>query len=393
MKIASKYPVVSLKKVAEKVDYGFTASATDVGDGPKFLRITDIQDDRVEWSTVPRCEPDNRIKDKYALAKGDIVFARTGATTGKSYLIKDCPEKSIFASYLIRVRPSEDVDPNYLSRFFQTPTYWRQVSLNTSGTAQGGVNATKLKALQVPLPLIAEQRRIAAILDKADGIRRDRKQAIQYTEDLLRSAFLDMFGDPVTNPKGWDKAAISDFGTVLTGNTPPRSESENYGNEIEWIKSDNITTPEHFLTEAEEKLSKEGQEKARTVPSGSVLVTCIAGSRSSIGRAAISDRKVSFNQQINAVIPNSSTNSYFLYSHFLIAQHLVQDKSTNSMKGMVNKSKFSSIQFIKPPVEKQEQFGEWFLRFYEYYKKLLIGEEAADNLFNSLLQRAFKGDL
>ncbi|CCI15791.1 Restriction modification system, type I (fragment) [Microcystis aeruginosa PCC 9806] len=380
-------------KLAEKIDYGFSASATDVGDGPKFLRITDIQDDHVNWLTVPLCEADKQDTIKYALAEGDIVFARTGATTGKSYLIRHCPQNSIFASYLIRVRPSKDVDSGYLSRFFQTSSYWRQINLNTSGTAQGGVNATKLKTLLVPLPPLEEQRRIAAILDKADGVRRKRKEAIRLTEELLKSTFLEMFGDPVTNPKGWEIAKLGDFGKILTGNTPPRSVSENYGDEIEWIKSDNITTPEHFLTEAEEKLSAKGKKIARTVPNGSVLVTCIAGSRSSIGRAALTDREVAFNQQINAVVPNSDVDPYFLYGQLFVAQHLVQAQSTDSMKGMVNKSKFSSIEFIKPPSQKQQKFGKWFLGFHRYYMNLISGEEQSENLFNSLLQKAFRGEL
>ncbi|WP_196219092.1 restriction endonuclease subunit S, partial [Microcystis aeruginosa] len=391
--VKSEYPVITLGKLAEKIDYGFSASATDVGDGPKFLRITDIQDDHVNWLTVPLCEADKQDTIKYALAEGDIVFARTGATTGKSYLIRHCPQNSIFASYLIRVRPSKDVDSGYLSRFFQTSSYWRQINLNTSGTAQGGVNATKLKTLLVPLPPLEEQRRIAAILDKADGVRRKRKEAIRLTEELLKSTFLEMFGDPVTNPKGWEIAKLGDFGKILTGNTPPRSVSENYGDEIEWIKSDNITTPEHFLTEAEEKLSAKGKKIARTVPNGSVLVTCIAGSRSSIGRAALTDREVAFNQQINAVVPNSDVDPYFLYGQLFVAQHLVQAQSTDSMKGMVNKSKFSSIEFIKPPSQKQQKFGKWFLGFHRYYMNLISGEEQSENLFNSLLQKAFRGEL
>jgi type I restriction enzyme S subunit len=122
-------------------------------------------------------------------------------------------------------------------------------------------------------------------------------------------------------------------------------------------------------------------------------VTCIAGSRSSIGRAALTDREVAFNQQINAVVPNSDVDPYFLYGQLFVAQHLVQAQSTDSMKGMVNKSKFSSIEFIKPPSQKQQKFGKWFLGFHRYYMNLISGEEQSENLFNSLLQKAFRGEL
>ena len=287
--------------------------------------------------------------------------------------------------------PNEYVHSPYL--YWCMRKYASDIEALGSGTTFKEVSKGIVERFIIPLPPLEEQRRIAAILDKADGVRRKRKEAIRLTEELLKSTFLEMFGDPVTNPKGWEIAKLGDFGKILTGNTPPRSVSENYGDEIEWIKSDNITTPEHFLTQAEEKLSAKGKKIARTVPNGSVLVTCIAGSRSSIGRAALTDREVAFNQQINAVVPNSDVDPYFLYGQLFVAQHLVQAQSTDSMKGMVNKSKFSSIEFIKPPSQKQQKFGKWFLGFHRYYMNLISGEEQSENLFNSLLQRAFRGEL
>jgi len=287
------------------------------------------------------------------------------------------------------LRPKKDVDIRYICRHLER----YDVTPFITGSTRGKLTKTAANNIPIALPPLEEQRRIAAILDKADGVRRKRKEAIRLTEELLKSTFLEMFGDPVTNPKGWEIAKLGDFGKILTGNTPPRSVSENYGDEIEWIKSDNITTPEHFLTQAEEKLSAKGKKIARTVPNGSVLVTCIAGSRSSIGRAALTDREVAFNQQINAVVPNSDVDPYFLYGQLFVAQHLVQAQSTDSMKGMVNKSKFSSIEFIKPPSQKQQKFGKWFLGFHRYYMNLISGEEQSENLFNSLLQKAFRGEL
>jgi len=113
----------------------------------------------------------------------------------------------------------------------------------------------------------------------------------------------------------------------------------------------------------------------------------------SIGRAAIADREVAFNQQINAVVPNKSVDTYFLYSQFLVSQNLVQSESTDSMKGLVNKSKFSGIQFLKPPLSKQIEFREKFLKFIDIHKCLTASLTESENLFNSLLQRAFRGEL
>lgn len=169
------WATIALGEACAAVQYGYTASANEEPRGPRFLRITDIQDGRVDWSAVPSCDIDERSLRKFALASGDIVFARSGATTGKSFLIRKCPRNAIFASYLIRVRPLESLDARFLSYYFQTPTYWDYISENVSGNAQPNCNASKLSALPLLVPPLAEQLRIVAkveaLLDKVNAAR------------------------------------------------------------------------------------------------------------------------------------------------------------------------------------------------------------------------------
>jgi type I restriction enzyme S subunit len=157
------------KRLADlsRINYGYTESASAEKVGPHFLRITDIQDNRVDWSTVPYCSIEASDYPKYKLENGDIVFARTGATTGKSYLVTDPPE-SVFASYLIRVRlGATELLPQFVNLFFQTPSYWDTIRSGVSGSAQGGFNATKLGGLVIPFPRLAkEQQAIVAKLDR-----------------------------------------------------------------------------------------------------------------------------------------------------------------------------------------------------------------------------------
>src|SRR5262249_51991334 len=161
-----------------------------------------------------------------------------------------------------------------------------------------------------------------------DALRRKRREAIAKLDTLLQAVFLEMFGDPIINPKSWDRLPIDGFGSVTTGNTPSRARGDYYGPGIEWIKSDKINTPSHFLTPASETLSEAGQKVARTAPAGSVLVTCIAGTPHCIGNVAIADREVAFNQQINAISPREPYDSAFLYTQILVGKRLVQNAST-----------------------------------------------------------------
>ena len=181
-----------------RINYGYTESASWDTVGPKFLRITDIQNNRVDWDTVPSCVIAPSDFPKYKLADGDIVFARTGATTGKCYLVANPPD-AVFASYLIRVQlNAKDLLPEFVSLFFQTHTYWDRIRSGVSGSAQGGFNATKLGELVIPFPESSkEQRVIVAKLDaiasetqRLEGIYQRKLEALAaLKKSLLQQAF------------------------------------------------------------------------------------------------------------------------------------------------------------------------------------------------------------
>jgi type I restriction enzyme S subunit len=174
----------TVSAVARDINYGFTAKSSSSAAGPKYLRITDIQHGSVDWTSVPHCEVP-RKKNAYSLLPGDVVFARTGATTGKSYLITSCPD-AVFASYLIRVRPSPGVLPEFLYFFFQSHGYWTQISENISGSAQPNCNASKLSALTIGLAPMDEQRRIVAQLESLLAKVRSSQERLDKIPTILR---------------------------------------------------------------------------------------------------------------------------------------------------------------------------------------------------------------
>lgn len=164
--------------------YGYTEKAHWEKVGPKFLRITDIQDNKVDWDEVPWCPIDEAGMKQYAVQIGDIMIARTGATTGKSYLICDDVE-AVFASFLIRLKVvDKNLDYNYLYGYMQSEDYWRQITDFSSGIAQPGVNANKLKQIKFKCPSRPEQHEIVRLID--DLLARERA-AQQATEQALAS--------------------------------------------------------------------------------------------------------------------------------------------------------------------------------------------------------------
>ena len=299
-----------------------------------------------------------------------------------------------FGGFMGLIKPKTNILPRYLFYLLQTPEYKELIKKLSNGININNIKFSDLKEFQFELPSLEEQEKILNILDKADEIRAKKKLANDKLDEFLKSTFISKFGDPVMNNKQFPTANISEIGVVVTGNTPSRKVEEYYGDYIEWIKSDNINTPYTYLTQATEYLSEEGSNVGRIVPSNSVLVTCIAGSFDCVGNIALTNRSVAFNQQINAIIPNNDlVNSKFLYTQLHVGKKLIQDKSTKSMKGMVSKGKFETIEVIVPDLSEQQHFVKIFNNIEEQKQRNEKVIEQMDNLFNSLSQKAFKGDL
>ena len=157
---------VRVGQIASRVQYGFTASADHSITQPKLLRITDIQNDQVNWDTVPGVKVGSQDVSGYFLANGDLLIARTGGTIGKSFLVDVVPVDSVFASYLIRISPLSGLTPQYLKTFASSANYWNQVLAQSMGTGQPNVNGTALSALVLALPPLAEQSRIVARVEE-----------------------------------------------------------------------------------------------------------------------------------------------------------------------------------------------------------------------------------
>lgn len=179
--VPEHWEVVRLGDVTDGPEYGYTATASSEIIGPKFLRITDIQNGVVNWVSVPYCECSPEEEEKHRLQSGDILFARIGATTGKTYLTEDSPP-SIFASYLIRVRCKSSLLPDYLSQFTTTKHYWNQINASKGGRLKQGINIPVLKSLLIPFPSLPEQKQIAHMLsgtDKKIHAEEERKASLQ----------------------------------------------------------------------------------------------------------------------------------------------------------------------------------------------------------------------
>jgi len=173
--------------------YGYTTSATDKNTGTKFLRITDIRDDgRINWNSVPFAEVDGDNINKYILDQGDILFARIGATTGKTCIISNDRPEAVFASYLIRLRVGSRLDSQYTFYYTGTERYWKMVEAGKEGKLKKGLNSQQLKGFSVPVPSTAEQTDIAKMLSAVDTKLDTLENEKQALDDLFRTLLHDL---------------------------------------------------------------------------------------------------------------------------------------------------------------------------------------------------------
>ena len=145
--------------ISQSIQYGYNAPALEKG-VIRMVRISDIQDNKVVWDTVPFCMIEEQDIETYLLEVNDILFARTGGTVGKSFLVEEVPLKSIYAGYLIRTRYSSLLCPHYMKAFMESQLYWEQLKNGTIATAQPNCNGKTLAKMLLPIPPVNEQKRI-----------------------------------------------------------------------------------------------------------------------------------------------------------------------------------------------------------------------------------------
>ena len=193
-KIPNSWVWVRLGDIIDNIKYGYTASSQENGE-VKLLRITDIQNDEVNWNTVPYCKISEEEFETYQLKVRDILIARTGGTIGKTFLIREIPQnlRSVYASYLIKFYPNKNISEIYLKNYFSTDLYWKLLKIKSRGTGQPNVNSPSLQALLVPLPPLEEQQEIVRILDEVLENENKVKELLELEEriDALEKSILN----------------------------------------------------------------------------------------------------------------------------------------------------------------------------------------------------------
>ncbi len=347
-----------------------------------YIRLLQIRDYKTDnYKTYIPIDKARRF-----CSKDDVMIGRYGPPVFQIL-------RGLEGSYnvaLMKAEPVDGVDKNYLYYLLKQDALFRLIDGLSQRTAgQSGVDMDALKSYPVLLPPLTEQKRIAAILDKADSLRRKNQQAIQLADQFLRAVFLDMFGDPVTNPKGWD---IVKVGSIVDCIVPGRDKPKSFTGNIPWVTTNDLChlgltyEPKKFLglTDFEVK-----EVKAKIVPKGSVLMTCVGD----LGVLSVSGKDIVINQQLHAFLPSPKINNMFLMYALSLQKNFMLNMASNTTVPYMNKTICNSVPLIVPPVNDQNRFGEIYEKAQAKLIKMEQSETKCSELCNALSQKAFAGEL
>ena len=348
----------------------------------------------------PKFLPDS-YAEKYSnflLKDDDVIIAMTDmatdakilgvptvvSTSGKNLLLNQRVGKLI-------IKHPEIVYFPYLKYALNRESVKKYYLRFAGGGLQLNLGKSDLLSVKIPLPPLEEQKRIATIVDKADRIRRKRQEAIRLTEELGRSIFLDMFGDPVTNPKGWEIDDLGNVGILDRGKSKhrPRNDPSLLGGKYPLIQTGDVANSQGFIQSYSQTYSEKGLAQSRLWKAGTLCITIAAN----IADTGILEFDACFPDSIVGFTPSISVTTEYVKAWFQFFQPILEANAPQSAQKNINLAILRKLEIIVPPIEKQKYFSKLINKLRVDSEKQKQYSKEAENLFNSLLQRAFRGEL
>jgi type I restriction enzyme S subunit len=414
----------ALADACSSIDYGLTASASEHEVGPRFLRITDIVTGHIDWKAVPHVAADDATAAKYRLNDGDVVLARTGASTGASAYVKN-PPPAVFASYLVRMQTKPEFDARFLAYYLRSDDFWTFIrGVLGDKSAQPNASASTMTKAPLRAPKSKdEQRAIAHILgtldDKIELNRRMSETLEAMARALFKSWFVDfdpvrakaegrdtglpkpladLFPDRLVDselgeiPEGWEVKPIGELADVVGGSTPSTKEPTYWDGSHHWATPKDLSALSFpVLLNTERRITDAGLGKI-----GSGLLsrgTVLLSSRAPIGYLAIAEIPVAINQGFIAMRPQASVPNLFLLLWARESHEVILSNANGSTFLEISKKNFRPIPAITPPTSIMAAFDRIARPLYGR----LVSNERASRTFaalrDALLPRLLSGEI
>ena len=347
--MAGEWIECSLADACSSIDYGLTAAAADHEAGPKFLRITDIVSGHIDWNIVPHVAADDGTTAKYRLRDGDIVIARTGASTGASAYVKN-PPPAVFASYLVRLQAKPEFDPRFLAYYLRSDDFWTFIR-GVLGDKSAQPNASASTMTKAPLRAPEdkyEQRAIAHILGTLDDKIELNRRMNETLEAIAQALFKPWFVDTKETalPRGWRLGTVGEAFDITMGQSPPGETYNEVGEGSPFFQG---RSDFGFRFPA---LRVYCTAPTRTANTGDTLVSV----RAPVGDVNMASEKCCIGRGLAAVRHKSGSCSYTYYAMRALREDFDRFEAEGTVFGSMGKKDFHTISHVVPPEEKVREF-------------------------------------
>ncbi|KIO67127.1 Type I restriction-modification system, specificity subunit S [Caldibacillus thermoamylovorans] len=403
----SKYKIYPLKKFIKQIR-GVSYKKDQISEKPikdfiPLLRATNIQNGELTFEDLLYVEP-SLVKDEQKFKKGDILIAASSGSkevVGKPGQVKEDGNYT-FGAFCKLIRPNNNIIPDYLRHFFNTDYYSQTISHTINGANINNLRNEHIDNLLIPLPSLEIQRKIAVLLNKAQNLMDCRKAQIEALDQLTQSVFLEMFGDPVLNPKEWPKLTMPSFVSkekysIKRGPFGGALKKEIFVNqgylvyEQHHAINNDFSMARYFISE-----EKFDELKAFEVKPNDLIISC-SGTLGKIAEVPENAPKGIINQALLKLTldKNKMNNTFFihLFRNQGIQNILFGTSHGSGIKNFPPMSVVKSVEFICPPIDEQKKFETKFKQITKKRERFELSLKEIENLYNALMQRAFNGEL
>ena len=364
--------------------------------GIKLVNIRNLVEDSLILDNTVNHLSFEEVEQKYShflLQEGDFVMASSGVTWGKIAEVKEEHLPLCLNTSIIKLKTKNGlVEKKYLWFFIKSHKFKSQIDKLITGSAQPNFGPSHLKKVTIPLPPLATQQRIATVLDEADALRKKTQQLIDSYDKLAQSIFLDMFGDPVRNEKGWEKKKLGSITDISSGSTPSRENESYYIGNIPWIKTTELRGI--VINDSLEKISIEALKdtSCKLYPKGTILIA-MYGQGVTRGKVGMLGLEAATNQACAALPPSDKMNFNYLFNHLKYSYEELRNLGRGGNQPNLNSGLVKSFKVLNPPISLQTQFAEKIALIDQQKELAKQSLKESEDLFNTLLKKAFKGEL
>jgi type I restriction enzyme, S subunit len=352
----------------------------------RYLSTGDLQETTTSLVEVTYADKPSRAD--ISVSPGDVLFARMKGTRKVLEIDRSIADIIVSTGFAV-LRPTEKYNGKFLSICLKSDDFERQKEKYCSGAVQPAITNAGIKKIKVPFPPLDDQKRIAHLLGKVEGLIARRKQTLEQIAHLLKSVFLDMFGNPVRNEKGWEKKTAIDYATCIV---PGRDKPKSFTGDIPWVTTSDLVNL-GFTRKSRQEIGLSSDEideaRARVIPAGSVLLTYVGD----LGVVSICSNEMVVNQQLHSFqVTEKMSNIFFMFALSFQKSFMYRNASKTTVPYM-NKTICNRIPMIAPPSPLQNQFAAIVEKVESLKSRYQQSLADLKSLYGALSQKAFKGEL